>query len=200
MKQWAVAFLFLLISTTAFAAEDEETLVRGKIEHNGFGALVVKLTEIHGETGVLLGLRGGWIINHKVVVGGGVYGLFNDIQAKGISYDERLDLDLTLGGFEFEYVSRSAKLIHYSLRALIGSGEVNYIGHDRPINDTLFYYHRESFFVAEPEVNLILNVTKFFRLGVGASYRFVSSVNLEGLTNSDLDGPSASLILKFGRF
>jgi len=122
------------------------------------------------------------------------------IQVKGVSYDERLDLDLTLGGFEFEYVSRSAKLIHYSFRALIGSGEVDYIGHDRPIDDTLFDYHRESFFVAEPEVNLMLNVTKFSRIGVGASYRFISSVNLEGLTNSDLDGPSASLILKFGRF
>jgi hypothetical protein len=200
MRPSAAVLLFLALTASALAAEDEETLIKGKIDHNGFGAGVVRLTEIHGETGILLGLRGGWIINHRVIIGGGVYGLLNNIRAKSISSKERLDLELTMGGFEFEYVPNSSKLIHCSLYTLIGSGQVDYIGHERPLVDSLDHYHHEVFFVAEPGVNLMLNVTTFFRVGAGATYRFVSGVNLEGLRNSDLDGPSASLTLKFGKF
>jgi hypothetical protein len=45
-----------------------------------------------------------------------------------------------------------------------------------------------------------MNVTHHFRLGVGARYRHVSGVDLEGMSDHDLSGPSASLIFKFGKF
>lgn len=191
--------LFICFMAVSVAwAHDEETLVEGKIDHNGFGAAVLKVCEIQGETGFFFGGRGGWIINHTVVVGAGVYGLMNPIKAKGIGPAGRHELSVTLTCLEFEYVVNSPKLIHYSFYAGIGGGNVEYIDVQRPFDYD--YDATDAFFVAEPGANVILNVTTFFRLAVGASYRFVSGVEKEGLRNSDFDGPSANLTLKFGKF
>ena len=37
----------------------------GKIEHGGYGALTFAYTTIDGESALLLGGRGGWLINHR---------------------------------------------------------------------------------------------------------------------------------------
>jgi hypothetical protein len=50
-------------------------------------------------------------------------------------------------------------------------------------------------------VNVELNVTDWFRVSAGASYRFVSGLNsLRGMETKDLAGPSVSIALKFGAF
>ncbi|UCB52820.1 MAG: hypothetical protein JSV10_01645 [Candidatus Zixiibacteriota bacterium] len=172
--------------------------MEGKIDHSGFGAAVLKVCEIQGETGLFFGGRGGWVLNHTVVVGAGIYGLINRIKAKGIGPAGRHELSVTLTCLEFEYVVNSPKLIHYSFYAGIGGGNVEYIDVQRHFDYD--YDATDAFFVAEPGANVILNVTTFFRLAVGASYRFVSGVEKEGLRNSDFDGPSANLTLKFGKF
>lgn len=54
-------------------------------------------------------------------------------------------------------------------------------------------------FVAEPAVNVELNVTNWFRVAAGASYRYVSSMSaIRGIENKDLSGVSGQLALKFG--
>jgi hypothetical protein len=54
--------------------------------------------------------------------------------------------------------------------------------------------------VIEPAINAELNVTTWFRLNAGVSYRIVAGVDQVGLDNSDFSGPAASLTFKFGRF
>jgi hypothetical protein len=188
----ALSLVCLMVPSVALA-HDEETWVEGKIDHSGFGAAVLKVCDIHGETGFFFGGRGGWILNHTLVVGAGIYGLMNPIMAIG-----RHELIVTFTCVEFEYVVNSPKLIHYSFYAGIGGGNVEYIDVQRPFDYD--YDATDAFFIAEPGANVILNVTTFFRLAVGASYRFVSGVEKEGLRNSDFDGPSANLTLKFGKF
>ena len=181
---------------TPVLAQDE-TLISGKIESGGFGGPVVKFTQVTDEFGVLVGGRGGWIINHTFVIGGGGYGLANEIKAKQIGPDTLLYLSLGYGGLELEYVHASNKLIHSSIQVLIGAGGVNYTERD---NHSERGREGDTFFVVEPGVNLILNVAKSFRVGVGASYRFISGVNFNGLSNGDLSGPAATLTFKFGKF
>jgi len=70
-----------------------------------------------------------------------------------------------------------------------------------------------DFFLVEPGVDLEFNVVKFFRIGVGASYRFTNGVSLrykqldanfdEIVTEIDkdaLDSFSFNLCFKFGWF
>jgi hypothetical protein len=45
-----------------------------------------------------------------------------------------------------------------------------------------------------------LNITNFLRLALGGGYRFVTGVDISGLTNADVSGASLSLNFKFGGF
>ena len=81
---------------------------------------------------------------------------------------------------------------------LIGGGGIGY----RQPNDWDWDWdtNTRSFFVMEPTVRLMLNVTSFFRIGVGGGYRLISGTSLDELKDSDISGPSAEIVLKFGKF
>jgi hypothetical protein len=57
-----------------------------------------------------------------------------------------------------------------------------------------------AFFVAEPEVNIMLNVTEYFRIGLGSSYRYVKGSNIQGFSDRDLSSYAVNLTFKVGVF
>ncbi len=201
--------IMIIVSASVFA--QEETLISGEVEHGGFGGPVVKMTSVKNEFGVLVGGYGGWLINHTFMIGGGGYGLVNKIkgnEAAQLAYqvytDRPVNIEFGYGGVVFEYINNSNSLVHFAFSTLIGAGGVTY--NERDYNDWDWGEHRDdgrpndAFFVAEPEVKAELNVASFFRVDVGGSYRFISGVNIIGLKNSDLSGPSANITFKFGKF
>jgi hypothetical protein len=195
MKQLAVVLLLCFLSLPLLA--QEETLIGEDIESGGFGGPVVKIGNINGESGIFVGGRGGWIINHTFVLGGGGYGLTNNVKAKVLGpYGERY-LNFGYGGVELEYIAQSDRLMHFSVMTLIGGGGIGW--RDESIrsgsnSDT------DEFFIVEPAAQVNLNVTKYFRLSAGVSYRYVTGVNSPLATNSDLSGPSGVLTFRFGKF
>ncbi len=200
MKAIVATALILALALPAFAFAEDETLLGGKFSSGGFGAPVVKFTNIHDKFAVLVGGRGGWIINHQLIIGGGGYGLVqNNIDRRVVGPYESTFLTTGYGGFMMEYDLNPHKLVHGSLIMLIGGGGLNRAieGPDywRTVDGT-----GDGFFVFEPEINFTLNVTSFMRLSTGASYRFISGVELNGLSNNDLAGPAGTLALRFGKF
>jgi hypothetical protein len=102
------------------------------------------------------------------------------------------------GGLDLEYIASSNDLVHFSLELLIGGGGMGFKDED----DDGFNNHRtmKGFFVLEPSAHVNLNVTQFFRIAGGVSYRYVNGLQSPLSTNADLSGPSAVLTLKFGKF
>lgn len=181
--RYALAVAVLLAGgASALAAQEEETLVGGKMTSGGFGGPVIKVTGVAGETGALVGGRGGWIINHTFVLGAGGYGLATDLERSGTR------VDFGYGGLELEFVTRPMRLIHFTVAAMVGGGGVNSTTAD------------DGVFVFEPQAGIELNVTTFFRLHAGAGYRFVTDVDFPGLTDGDLSAAFGGLTLKFGKF
>lgn len=187
-----------LILTTSFALlavssaqAQEETVLSGGIRSGGFGAPVVKFSQVNDSFGLFVGGRGGWIINSTFVIGGGGYGLANDVvpDESSLPFDPFRRIEMGYGGLELEYIGLSDRVIHYSVYVLIGGGGVS---HRTPISD--------SFFVLEPAVNVEVNLVSWFRLNGGVGYRYVSGVNSPELTNSDLSAFAGSLTFKFGSF
>ncbi|UCC84963.1 MAG: hypothetical protein JSW46_08645 [Gemmatimonadota bacterium] len=176
----------ILLATASPSLAQERTLIRGGFESGGFGAAVAKFSQIDGEFALFVGGRGGWIINHTVVIGGGGYGLANDIDTNG---DGVRDIELGYGGFELEYVSNSDKLIHFTAYLLVGGGG---------LSGTAVI--EEAVFVLEPALNGELNVTDYFRFHAGAGYRWVSGVDSSGVGSADLSAFYAQITLKFGSF
>jgi hypothetical protein len=192
------AALVILFSSLIFS--QEKTLVgNGEINHGGFGAPVVKYTQIYGEPAVLVGGRGGWIIDHSFVIGGGGYGLANEINSDFNPLQFPTYIHFGYGGLELEYIIASDQIFHFTFYSLIGGGGIN-LTHDFDEDWDDDDYGTDGFFIFEPAANIELNITSFFRINAGTSYRVISGINHFDFSNSDFDGFSAVFALKFGKF
>jgi hypothetical protein len=192
-----VLFLLFVILTLPVFAQEQTLIGAGDIENGGFGGPAVKVTSINGETAVLVGGRGGWIINHSFVLGGAGYGLVTNVRAKNTDSVHQF-IHMGYGGLDLEYIASSNDLVHLSLGLLIGGGGIGFKDED----DDMFDNHRtmESFFVLEPSAHANLNVTHFFRIAGGVSYQYINGLKSPVSTNTDLSGLSAVLTLEFGKF
>ena len=219
--------LLLLLSALPVSAQEQTLLGSGPVDNGGYGALVTKFTTVNGRFGLLLGARGGWIINHSFSVGLAGYGLVNNVRAHTPGPNGEPYLNLGYGGLDLEYVYRSDDVVHVSIHTLIGAGaagyrfsiwapsEPRYTGMhwgfpwgswnavpDRAWEnnyDTWPHYWK-AFFVVEPGANLDINVTSWMRTSLGASFRVVSGLHSDATTNRDLSGPSGMISFRFGSF
>ncbi len=189
MKRILIALT--LVATPAFVgAQEAETLIGGDLKSGGFGGPVVKLTKIDSEFGVVVGARGGWILNDSFVLGGGIYGVANEhLLDRGSDLG---NLVMGYGGLELEYILRPNKVAHVSVSVLVGGGAAQW--------DGIGPSDEDPFFVTEPGLNVLVNITRFMRMGFGASYRFVDGVDLPELDDAALGGPSGVITFKFGGF
>lgn len=199
MKTAATFLLALLLQAPLHA---QETLIVGDIAFGGYGGPMVKLTSMNHQLGVLVGGGGGVIINHRFAVGGAGFGLVNNVTEESAPA-ARPYIDLGYGGVLLQYIHRSDDLIHMTASLLIGGGGASFReditsagGEGQPEGHPSI----DGFFVAEPGVDAEVNITPYFRVAAGGSYRFVSGVEMPGLGNSDISGPGARLQLKFGAF
>jgi hypothetical protein len=178
-----------------FAQEDEaETLLSGEIDHGGFGGPVVKFGNIYDESAVMIGGRGGWIIDHFLSLGGGGYGLVTEITTRPEEF-----LLMGYGGFEMEFIIASNRIVHSTIGTLVGAG--GFSSHDRNFDSDVDTENQgDAFFVMEPSVNAELNVARFMRVNAGVSYRYTDGADKYGITDTDLSGLNAVITLKFGAF
>lgn len=200
----AIALTLILILAAPVMAQKEETLLGEKIEHGGFGGPVIKFTEMKDKFAVLVGGRGGWIINHAFSIGGAGFGLVNqDIDEREISPDTTVFMTMGYGGLELEYTANSSKLVHMTVSSLIGVGGIDYVIKDRldgGSDQTYDVFDGDFFFVFEPAINGEVNMVSFFRINAGVSYRYINGIETEGIGDSDLAGLAAQITLKFGKF
>jgi len=199
-------YLLIIILNFVLAlnvSAQEETLVTSDIESGGFGGLVLKYTSIYNQGTLLVGGRGGWIINHSFVIGAGGYGTVTEIDApSGIfPMQDPLDLYFGYGGIELEYIFNPLALGHFSVYLLIGGGSTFFasgLGHYDEDHNRIG--GEDLIFVLEPAVNGELNITNWFHISAGVSYRIITDVEQPQLENSDFSGVSGNLTFKFGSF
>lgn len=203
MRLLLTAILALGLVVPGYA--QQETLISGDVSFGGFGGPVLGLTGINGQPALLVGGRGGVVINfrelHSLGIGGGGTGLVTNVPADGVFNDdgEQMYLALGYGGVDLEYTHRTNRLVHVTAQTLIGAGGVSHRRKDYEDFDN-DVRNSDPFFVFEPGVNAELNVTTFFRIGVGITYRFVSGVDLAGVNDNELSGVTGTTTFKFGGF
>ena len=196
-------FIILNFALSVSLMAQEETLVTSDFESGGFGGPVLKYTTIYGQNTLLAGGRGGWIINHSIVIGGGGYGTLTEIDAPSgvFPMEDPLDIHFDYGGLELEYIFNPLAIGHFSVYMLIGGGTIflaKDLGHYNEDNHKIG--EDDFVFVLEPTVNGELNITDWFHVGAGMSYRFINGVEQERLENSDFSGITGNLTFKFGSF
>lgn len=190
----------------------QETLFgEGDIDHGGYGGPQLKIGRVAAGDAVFFGGKGGWIIDHNLVIGGGGWGMTNRrdaperLQPRAPS-DTRRVINLGYGGGLIEYFIRPEKVVHGTVGLLIGGGGLNLRNRDadcrgdRECMDENDEGLHDSFFILEPEAGLEVNVVKFMRVNAGVTYRYVTGIGGIGFDNDDLRGFSGTLTLRFGQF
>lgn len=209
--QKSILILFFLLSTAIINAKDKkepETLFSGESHVTGYGCPELKFTQINGDWGIMLGGRGGVIVDKTLSIGGAAYLLLTSHKVKDykdVEPNQNIYIRTLYGGFVFEYINSSDKVVHFTVNSLVGAGIAGYTEsiYCNQCNTSRRDWLKEisGYFVVEPGITIDLNVTTFFRISMGGSYRFVSGLNLkEPITNKELSGPSLNLAFKWGGF
>ncbi len=212
MKPLLIIAITLFISTTLLSQDPEleyykskemKTLLGRNKSGGGYFAVQMGYASISGRHAVTTGARMTWIANHVLGIGFGGNGFINEVV-----YNPALNSDVFVaggyGGLYIEPVLMPRSPIHFSFPVLFGAGGISYISDNYP-GGSNFIEETETFLIIEPAAEIQLNMTRFFRLSIGASYRYPSSFNT-GLGNSEyvsvssLRGPGYSVTLKFGKF
>jgi hypothetical protein len=211
MKQLTIIFLVTFLAQTVCAGDNHpyqddneiQTVFSKNNSKGGYGAFSIGYTELDNRDAILVGARGGWIINHSLAIGVGGYGFVNDTDYRNISgYDMKNNLLGGYGGLFLEPIIGPRLPVHLSFPVLFGLGGIGYVEHydiwghgkSRSID------HRETFWVIEPAVELEFNIARNFRLAATASYRFTSDIDLIYTDPEVLEGLTYGVVFKFGKF
>lgn len=195
MKKIALFIISSLITFTLFSQEQTEkheiqTLFGSGVRISGFGGPFMSFTVANGEFAHMMGGGGGIILNN-FFFGGYGEGLTNFIE----NTPGGDKIEFGHGGFWTGYSFLGTKPVHPAVSCQIGWGGITLAN-----PNTQETYNNDNVFVITPTVECELNFFSFFRLSVGANYRFVTGVNTDNLTNWDMSGPGVFLAFKFGGF
>lgn len=194
MKKLLLVVLLILVAIPAQGAEDR-TLV-GSIHHHGaFLAPVLKGTEMLGQLSLLVGGRVAWVANHQFCLGVGGYGLASDVTTD--LDDVSAMLNFGYGGIEVEYIFFPHHMFHFTIFTLIGGGGADFFTREEGSDNQ---WDGDAFFIVEPGFNLEFNIREGWRLDFGYSYRFVSDLQMDELSNKDLRDVAANFTLRLGKF
>ncbi len=135
---------------------------------------------ISNNTGLLLGGKGGVILNHTLVLGAAGYVYLPDTFGNTAIGNT----DLGYGGAYVEYIFSPRELYHFSISTVLGGGTAN----------------ADTVFVATPAVNGILNLSETVHLGLEVSYRLVSALSNNSQNLDRFSSPAFSLFFQLGSF
>jgi hypothetical protein len=211
-KTTILSALIILLCTSAFSQDPEfeyykskeiKTLLGRNRAGGVYSAFGIGYSEIDNRDAVLLSGRFGWIASHSFGVGLGATGFINEYH-----YEPSLDRDVFLaggyGGLYLEPILFPRFPVHLSFPVLFGAGGISYVSKESDLNNNLIE-DSEAFLLIEPAAEIELNITRFFRFAIGASYRYPTSfdVGLSGTPSAgteSIKGVSYTATLKFGKF
>jgi hypothetical protein len=165
--------------------------------HNGFlVAPDFKFTEVDRKSSGLAGGYAGVVFDEHFFIGGGGYVLATNRRGRDMAY----------GGLVLQWLA-GTDTFGVSAKTLLGGGRTEsstavqlLSGPNRFLNIRV----DESFYVAEPEVDALVRMTKHMRLAVGAGYRFTGSgrrgiESFSAVTSTNrLNGAVGSIGLQIG--
>jgi hypothetical protein len=208
LSTWITILLILVCSNVKAQDKPVQTIFNSDLKSSGgFGALTNKFTFIRGEYANLVGVYGGWYVNHSFMIGVGASALTNNLSVPiQYSTDPLRNLSYEYGqvGLVTEYVVNSNKPIHLAFNLFSGAGFTlqydRYGWYDNNQNWQEVVRDENWFFVLEPGVQLEMNFLKWMRFCPGVSYRAAFGSDGLGLTDKEVSNVSYNATLKFGKF
>lgn len=185
-------FFALLLSAQPLMA-DRAALIEHDDTWNMFSKFELSASEIDEDTAVLGGVSIGGLLNDHVGIGIAAHTLVDSVETQSASLQSIDNTDFWYGGGYLEYVFSPESLVYVSLDVLVGGGRLE-------VKRSFGGEETASVFAVEPGLNIMINITETFNLGLGVSYRFIENVDLEELDDSAMSGVSGNFFLRFTQF
>jgi hypothetical protein len=192
----AAALVATLSSSHALAADPQApgdgtsnaNATSKKTESGGYGAPELKFTPMASSLALLMGSQGGWIINHRFIFGGAGYGLVNDVSLDRAG--QKSSVGFGYGGFRPGLIlGEREDTLHFTAGVVLGAAGIS-VGNGQS----------DVSWVVEPDVGVDAALTRWLRVGISGSYRFVGEGDASKLSFAQLSGPAAGIQFKFGSF
>jgi hypothetical protein len=180
------------------ARQAQGPLVLEPVKNSFEVAPEVKVTEIDGRAGTLVGASGGWVVANTLYLGGAGYWLVS----------HPTDIGMTYGGFIIGWTTPESGAVRLGLRGLVGGGAARLPGFElMPLDDQWTrsphdpdWRHRrprydDTFFVFEPQAEVLIRLTDRLHVSAGFGYRVLASRTRE---IERLRGVSGTVALRIG--
>jgi hypothetical protein len=159
-----------------------------------------KVTRVSGSTQGLAGGYGGFLLDNTFLVGGAAYWLPNGTNGMRMAY----------GGAIVGWQIRADERLGFSIRGLVGGGQAS-----TPVTGPIIFGRRfdnddremvvrtdgrgrfrsyQDFFTVEPQADVLIRLSRRFRIDAGAGYRAIAS---ERGRDQNLRGATGTIALQF---
>ncbi len=216
-----IAVVFL-IQNGLNAQDDKPTQYlfgnHSNISVTGFGAPIVQFWSKGGDFAVSTGGGGAVLINQSFFIGGYGMGMASQFNVENlkvllsngttINYPT-LRTNFGHGGFWLGYINKRKEAIHWGISSKIGFGALSLMDNDYDM-DTHGGYAVDGVFVFIPQLEMEMNINRWFKINIGAGYQLVNGINktyvntnnqiVSYYKSSDYNSPQASISLLFGGF
>jgi len=210
-----IALCIASLLPSAAAAQTPSPASPLKIEPIDSGFVVApdaRFTEVNDKFATLAGVYGGWLTDRTLLVGAGGYWLANRDDNFKMQYfggvgswtlGARRKVGLRAGAL----VGGGSATLAKTYGDLFGEIPAGAPGLSRdhrlsfrgrggsPITSATLVRVNEDFFIAEPQVNAVMSLTKWLHLDAGVGYRLIGGADL---LSEDLRGISGSIALQLG--
>lgn len=186
-----------------YKSREIKTLAGHNHEGGGYGAVYGGYSVVDNNEAIVFGARFGWLANHSLGAGIGITGFINEYH-----YEPALGRNVFLaggyGGLVIEPILLPRFPVHLSFPVLLGGGGLSFISQEDGYNNNVIDDSR-AFLLIEPGAEIELNITRFFRLAAGVTYRFPSSFDIGKTTLASpslqsIKGFTGMVTMKFGKF
>jgi hypothetical protein len=203
MRRSAAVFASLLLiagaSGVVQAAESESDSEEAAddsddgIDIGGYGGLGARYARLLDRNTVLGCIELAVFFDQTLSIGPGGCSTFMSPEAS--SEDVEADrLELNFGATTVRYHFMTFDSFNLSLGVTAGAGSIDLVSGVDDVRRT------DSLIVVEPEVGAHTMATSWMRVSAVGAYRFVSGVDIGGVTNSDVSGFSVGVNAHFGWF
>ena len=207
-----VSVLFSLLTSAAWAQDPGPTtqnppgaIIVERIQSGFLVAPDIKFTTVNDDFANLAGIYGGWLNDRRLLIGAGGSWLTNRAR----------DFNMGYGGLVVSWLARTDRRVGFDVRTLIGGGTATVSGRlgdffslpsraapvhfsrfrppfrrpDRGVTEDTQIAVHDGFFVAEPQLDLLVKLTDRLRLTSGVGYRLIGGAEriddrLRGVTGT----------------
>jgi hypothetical protein len=212
-RLYITSIVILVISVYTGSAQEEpgkmKTLSGPESSSGGYGGFTMGYSVIDDRSAFEFGFRGMWIMNHTIAMGFGGTGFMNQPVYDVVDGTDNF-LTGGYGGFIIEPIVIPLQPVHIAFPILIGGGGITSIRTDWDGWDNWDEFEdyippTQLFMLIQPGAEIELNVTNFFRMGFGASYRipielYHTTHEVPELSPQAVKGFVFGISFKFGKF